>query len=221
MTWRQNPHRNLPKTDAQQGNEPQEKPDSLVHHGIKGQKWGVRRTKEQLGYKAKKKTKWRLKTKEERYEDAKNKLAAKEADLSQREEIKRRKEEIKRREERLKGQGNQNGSSEKKPETKTSLAPRSASSMSDQELRDFLNRYNLEKQYREATAPPKSKGAEWTKKVLINVGTTLVTKQLTKAGEAAIAELLKKSTRSNNNDRRNDRDDDRSGSGENNDDRRR
>ena len=27
----------------------------IYHHGIKGQKWGVRRTKEQLGYKNKSK----------------------------------------------------------------------------------------------------------------------------------------------------------------------
>lgn len=30
---------------------------TLYHHGIKGQKWGIRRSKEELGYKVKRKTK--------------------------------------------------------------------------------------------------------------------------------------------------------------------
>lgn len=76
---------------------------SLEHHGIKGMKWGVRRTPEQLGHKvASSKKKFRVRSAYERETERLRKLEKK---MKQKEEITRRKNELAEREARLKDLG--------------------------------------------------------------------------------------------------------------------
>lgn len=50
-------------------------PDEMYHHGIKGMKWGVRRTPEQLGYRKEQKKKLRA-AKNKAYKEAQSKKTA-------------------------------------------------------------------------------------------------------------------------------------------------
>lgn len=85
-----------------QQNDP-ENYNSLEHHGIKGMKWGIRRTPEQLGHKvASSKKKFRIKS---AYERETEKLRKLEKEMKQKEEITRRKNALAEREARLKDLG--------------------------------------------------------------------------------------------------------------------
>lgn len=134
--------------------------DYLEQHGIKGMKWGVRRTPEQLGHKTGKK-KWRIKVKslsemkEESYQKKKAKLDAKDKELRRKEELKRQQDEIKRREEALKPKDDSN----EKSRTKTTIPKnRNVNDLSDEELRQILSRHNMEEQYKKITAGQKTRG---------------------------------------------------------------
>ena len=106
----------------------------LYHHGIKGMKWGVRRTPAQLGHKPSKLT-----------------------------------------------------TSQRKSEMKK---------MSDTELRNRINRIQMEKQYMQLTAPEVSAGKKFVKDVLVNAAkqtaTSYVSKYMNKGLEAAMKELKRK-----------------------------
>ena len=108
--------------------------DELYHHGIKGMKWGVRRTPAQLGHKPSKLT-----------------------------------------------------TSQRKSEMKK---------MSDKELRNRINRIQMEKQYMQLTAPEVSAGKKFVKDVLVNAAkqtaTSYVSKYMNKGLEAAMKELKRK-----------------------------
>ena len=102
----------------------------LQHYGVKGMKWGVRRSQAQLDRAAGRKT-----------ARANNK---------------------KRR----------------------SAPP--ASSMDDNQLRQRINRLQMEKQYNELTASKTGAGRKFAKKALSSAGTAIVVSQLTKAGNKAV-----------------------------------
>lgn len=72
-----------------------------------------------------------------------------------------------------------------------------AAKLSDKELRESLNRLNMEKQYNALSSEQKAKGAKAAKKVLGIAGTSVAvsytTKAMTKAIEAAIAAAIKAS----------------------------
>ena len=108
--------------------------DELYHHGIKGMKWGVRRTPAQLGHKPSKLT-----------------------------------------------------TSQRKSEMKK---------MSDTELRNRINRIQMEKQYMQLTAPEVSAGKKFVKDVLVNAAkqtaTSYVSKYMNKGLEAVMKELKRK-----------------------------
>ena len=108
--------------------------NELYHHGIKGMKWGVRRTPAQLGHKPSKLT-----------------------------------------------------TSQRKTEMKK---------MSDTELRNRINRIQMEKQYMQLTAPEVSAGKKFVKDVLVNAAkqtaTSYVSKYMNKGLEAAMKELKRK-----------------------------
>lgn len=108
--------------------------NELYHHGIKGMKWGVRRTPAQLGHKPSKLT-----------------------------------------------------TSQRKSEMKK---------MSDTELRNRINRIQMEKQYMQLTAPEVSAGKKFVKDVLVNAAkqtaTSYVSKYMNKGLEAVMKELNRK-----------------------------
>lgn len=108
--------------------------NELQHHGIKGMKWGIRRTPAQLGHPTKK------------------------SSTSQ------RREEMKK--------------------------------MSDTELRNRINRIQMEKQYMQLTAPDINPGKKFVKDVLTNAAkqtvTSYVAKYMGKGMEALIDQGRKK-----------------------------
>ena len=108
--------------------------NELYHYGIKGMKWGIRRTPAQLGHRPAKTT-----------------------------------------------------TSQRKSEMKK---------MSDTELRNRINRIQMEKQYMQLTAPEVSAGKKFVKDVMINAAkqtvTSYVAKYMNKGVEAVIKEISKK-----------------------------
>lgn len=77
---------------------------------------------------------------------------------------------------------------------------KSASSMSDKELRETINRLQMEQQYSKLTAKEKSAGAKFVQDVLTNVLTNpakqtasnYVSKYMTKGVDAVIGKVIKK-----------------------------
>lgn len=164
------------------------------HHGIKGMKWGVRRTPEQLGYKTKKKKlKWSFKTpaqrREEAYQKRAAKLSEKEEQMSRKEEIRSRENSLKRRKEELKNAGKT--PAQLKAEEKTEIKKRDVSEMTDEELRNMINRFNLEQSYKKMleSQNPK-KGKAWVNTMLEDsakkVAATYTQKAMTAAVDAAL-----------------------------------
>lgn len=68
----------------------------------------------------------------------------------------------------------------------------SVRSMSDQELRNRLNRLQMEKQYAQLTAPEKSAGAKFVKNVLSNAASQTATKYVSKYMDKGVEAVIKK-----------------------------
>lgn len=212
-----NNSRNLEDSVEWPQNESQQKLSYLEHHGIKGMKWGVRRTPEQLGYKrTKKKFKVKFespfKTKEERLSKKEAKLSAKEIEMARKLNIKAREDvlkaqkkylntdfeaEARKAEKKAQSDANKVNKKQEKEQSERERAvdvekPRSAKSMSDEELRNFINRYNLEQQYNKIRADQTKTGRDWVTDTLKKSGQQVAQKYVTKAMEAGIEALIKK-----------------------------
>ena len=120
--------------------------NNLQHHGIKGQKWGVRRFQNK---------------------DGSLTLAGR----------KRQK---------------QNNDGPTHEDHSKSHSIKSVKSMSDKELRDRINRLNMERQYAQLTATEKSMGRKIVSEVLLNVGKELAKEYLKNYAKKGIEEALKK-----------------------------
>ena len=120
--------------------------NNLQHHGIKGQKWGVRRFQNK---------------------DGSLTLAGR----------KRQKQ-------------NNNGPIHE--DHSKSHDNKSVKSMSDKELRDRINRLNMERQYAQLTATEKSMGRKIVSEVLLNVGKELAKEYLKNYAKKGIEEALKR-----------------------------
>lgn len=140
------------------------------------------------------KAKYKIKT-QSPFEKQKAKLTAREQRMSEKEEIQRRKNELKERQRNLKnlGKSKETIQKERKPDTDKK---RNAKDLSDDELRNFINRYNLEQQYNKIVNSKDIKsGSTIVKNILAKSATAVATKYVTKAMESAVEEMLKKNRR--------------------------
>ena len=118
--------------------------NELYHHGIKGMKWGVRRTPAQLGHD----------TGGVDLQKAKKKVEAANTIVNESQNINRKVSSRKQR--KIQKQQVQN-----------------AKAMTDQELRERVNRLNMEQQYARLSAEQMSAGKVNVDRVLSEVGTVV------------------------------------------------
>lgn len=91
--------------------------------------------------------------------------------------------------------------SKKSVKTSSSSKSRSVRDLSDAELRQILNRHQMEKQYAQITVKEKSAGAKFVSDVLTNAAkqtfTSYTAKYMAKGMDALIAQAAKQSARGN------------------------
>lgn len=136
----------------------------LAHHGIKGMRWGVRRTKKQLGNTSSPSgSKPRKEISEEQSDKAKKSVASEAAGIA-------------RNAKDIHGAISNIRRASKKGED--------LSKISDSELRDKVNRMNLEQQYSRLSGDKTSKGETYVSNALSIAGSTLA------AGASAVTIAL-------------------------------
>lgn len=127
----------------------------LIHYGVKGMRWGVRKARPTSGTRKKASGTSRLRKMVQKRK--RQKAAAAKAKAA--------------------------------PQEKKSNP---LSSMSDEELRRKLNRLQMEKQYRELTAPQLSAGRKFANEVLRSSAKNVATKYVTEFATTTIDKALKK-----------------------------
>lgn len=164
----------------------------LYHHGIKGMRWGIRRTKAQLGYKTNP-TKKKVKSiRDQTNEQIKRIKAQGKADSKIARAEKKAADRIAKAE--TKYLPKKQSESVPKPKSK------SLSEMSDDEIRERINRIRLENELKSLTPKQLSKGQKFVSSIATNVvgpaareaGRRLMTDYLSKKGSELLG--LKKET---------------------------
>ena len=133
--------------------------EQIAHHGIMGMKWGVRR-----------------------YQNKDGSLTA-----AGKKRVGQLKDELNKLEPQKKEDGSSTSSS--KPKTKTSESEstpkqKSIHEMTDNELRDRINRIDLERRYSTLTAPQKSRGRKIVETMGQNLSSNLQQRAIKIAGDA-------------------------------------
>lgn len=150
--------------------------DELMHHGVKGMKWGVRRSPEQLGHKTSSGTGKRKSSKSSgSITKAFKKTGKKVSSLYS------------------KNKASRQAKKTAKAEAEKANRKKSISEMSDAELREQINRLNLEKQYKQLVAernPNKGKGKQFVSKVLEASGQQLATQVVNHYGAKALNQMI-------------------------------
>lgn len=188
--------------------------NELYHHGIKGMKWGVRRTPEQLGHKKRVRFRDRRRwneSDEEYKERMKQKAQERKAKAESKARIKQRKLEIReeeatqryllRSQERLRKQEAWSKERLKKlsdKRTKSNLEKdekaQSTRSLSDDELRAAIQRMQLEKQYKDLAKTPDSPAVKSAKKIIGGAAEQIARAYITKYAIKGIDYLIQKKT---------------------------
>lgn len=160
--------------------------NELYHHGIKGMKWGVRRYQNSDGSltpAGKKRYDRDVKENEAKKKENRIKIDGPDAKRWVKEDIVRSKKLVDTT-------GEVVSKTYKSIDSKKKKQPMDLSKMTDQQLRDRINRANLEKQYVDMFAPEQiSRGREYAKKTL-EIGGNVIAATSTALGIAlAIKEL--------------------------------
>lgn len=146
--------------------------NELYHHGIKGMKWGVRRYQNSDGSltaAGKKRYDRDIRENDARKKENRIKIDGPDADRWVKEDLRRSKVTIDGASSMINQAGRMLDINYKKKQSEMDL-----SNMTDKQLRDRINRYNLEKQYIDMFAPETtSKGRRYAKAVLETAGTVL------------------------------------------------
>lgn len=144
----------------------------LYHHGVKGMKWGVRRYQNKDGsLTSAGKKRYDRDVRENNAKKKDNRIVIDGPDPKRwaKEDTSRAKKVIDSSSDAVRQLKNIDNASRSKSYKKMDL-----SKMTDQELRDRINRANLERQYNEMFAPSTtSKGREYASRILDSAGTVL------------------------------------------------
>lgn len=132
--------------------------EEIMHHGILGQKWGVRR-----------------------YQNKDGSLTA-----AGKKRVGQLKDELNKLEPKKKEEGTSSSSKPKTKTTESESKPKQKSihEMSDNELHDRINRIDLERRYSALTAPQKSAGRKLVENMGRNLSTNLQQRAIKIAGDA-------------------------------------
>lgn len=194
--------------------------NSLDHYGILGMRWGVRRSKEELGHKTRKRrlrdrqyedetpqqhqarlqresNERAIKTQSKALEKSEKRQLKSEADKQKR-LLKSQEKQQKRtlasqekvRQDQMRQQERQRKEQEKIRDKKSSSKRQDPKSMTDQELRDAIARVQLEKQYKKMTGNALSKTTNAAVEVFGGAGKKILTALVVTYGTRAATKLI-------------------------------
>lgn len=175
--------------------------NELYHHGVKGQKWGVRRYQNKDGSLTLAGKKRALKMQNQYTELSNNK---KYHDKSGNLTYEGRKKALRMKESysELTGKQLKKFSSKSKPTASSTPKQKSVKEMSNQELQDKIDRMNLENKYKSVmnerasniSKKEVSKGKQFVNEVLTNAGKNVATQAAVWAMGTAVNKVIEKAT---------------------------
>lgn len=172
----------------------------LTHHGIKGQKWGLRRYQTRDGKltaAGKKRYNKDVEALKKEKADLDNKLKTINAEKKAQAKVEKLAKEVEEKRKAVSENSTKPKLEKKsdKPKTNETPAKKSIKDMSDDELREHISRMRLEDEYRmymsKLNPSKKSKGKEFVMDVLEKSGKNIATQTVTYAMGKGVNSLLK------------------------------